>query len=62
MARTVVKMEPGGCSKRRRMNRTENTDEASENDSGPEAATDRRFLRSRYLAVKTLICGKLFCS
>ncbi|KAG5552371.1 hypothetical protein RHGRI_010444 [Rhododendron griersonianum] len=62
MATTLVKGEPGiysGSSKRRRiMNGEENIVEAVANDSSPKPTTDRRALRSRYLAVKSLICDE----
>ncbi|KAI7998727.1 hypothetical protein LOK49_LG10G02987 [Camellia lanceoleosa] len=52
MVRTQVKGEPS-TSKRR--NIAENDVEASSNDSEPELVAERRVLRSRYLAVQTLI-------
>ncbi|KAL6987005.1 hypothetical protein U1Q18_012764 [Sarracenia purpurea var. burkii] len=54
MVRTVVKREQIS-SNGRRSSTSENDVEANPNGSGPEAVTERRVIRSRYLAVKTLI-------
>ncbi|XP_057982522.1 non-structural maintenance of chromosomes element 4 homolog A-like [Malania oleifera] len=56
----VVKREPGGGSINNtstRINAAENG-EAGTSDSGHQASSDRRVLRSRYIAVKTLISDK----
>ena len=48
----AVKREAGGSSR-------PNANEAGVDNSGYQGVTERRVLRSRYLAVKNQICGNL---